>query len=161
MNVMNGNEKLKDIIRYILSCYPYNFELNKTRLTKLVYLIDWEMAKKYNKSCSKINWYFDNYGPYVQDVMKAASSDERIKINEEASHYGGVKYIFQLEESESPEFKYLSKEELEIINCVIDDTKDMSFNNFINYVYNTPPVIKTPKYQSLNLIKIASEMSTR
>ncbi|NQI73649.1 hypothetical protein HO590_10760 [Streptococcus suis] len=33
----------------------------------------------------------------------------------------------------------------------------MSFNNFINYVYNTPPVAQTPQYQTLNLIKIASE----
>lgn len=158
---MNVNEKLRDIIRYILSCYPYNFELNKTRLTKLVYLVDWEMAKKYNKSCSGIKWYFDNYGPYVQDVMNTAMSDEQIKINEEISHYGGIKYIFQLVEENSHKFKYLSKEELEVINGVIDETKDMTFNNFINYVYNTPPVIKTPKYQSLDLIKIATEISTK
>ena len=118
------------------------------------------MAKKYNESCSGINWYFDNYGPYVQDVMKTASSDERIKITEETSHYGGVKYIFQLEKSKNLEFKYLSEKEYRIIDSVIEETKDMSFNNFINYVYNTPPVIKTPKGHSLDLIKISSEIST-
>ncbi|CYU41839.1 SocA family protein [Streptococcus suis] len=154
---MNIDVKLRDILRYILKKYPYNFDLNKTRLTKLVYLIDWEMAKKYKRSCSGINWYFDNYGPYVHDVMKEATSDEQIKINEGFSNYGGPRYTFQLVDPNFSEFSTLNLQELQIIDSVIDSTKDMSFNNFINYVYNTPPVAQTPQYQTLNLIKIASE----
>ncbi|MCB2959080.1 DUF4065 domain-containing protein [Streptococcus suis] len=156
-SIMNIDVKLRDILRYILKKYPYNFDLNKTRLTKLVYLIDWEMAKKYKRSCSGINWYFDNYGPYVHDVMKEATSDEQIKINEGFSNYGGARYTFQLVDPNFSEFSSLNLQELQIIDSVIDSTKDMSFNNFINYVYNTPPVAQTPQYQTLNLIKIASD----
>ncbi len=158
---MNADTKLRDIIRYILKKYPYNFDLNKTRLTKLVYLIDWEMAKKYSSLCSGINWYFDNYGPYVQDVMKEAVSDEQITIDEGFSSYGRPKYTFRLDGSKRYEFRFLNPQELQIIDSVIDSTKDMSFNNFINYVYNTPPVVQTPKYQSLDLIKIASERNDK
>ena len=89
--------------------------------------------------------------------MKEASSDKQIMINEGFSNYGGPKYTFQLDNSKSYEFSSLNPQELQIIDSVIESTKDMSFNNFINYVYNTPPIIKTAKYQYLDLIKIASE----
>ena len=155
---MVTNMKLRDIIRYILLNYPYNFDLNKTRLTKLVYLVDWEMAKRNISLCSGINWYFDNYGPYVQDVMKEATSDEQIKINEGVSMYGGAKYTFELVGTQPKEFKNLTSEEMDIIDDVIKNTKNMSFNDFINYVYETPPVLKTPKYHFLDLEKIAAEI---
>lgn len=154
---MSVNEKLRDIIRYILIKYPYPFDLNKTRLTKLVYLIDWETAQRQKDVSSGIKWYFDNYGPYVQDVMKEAVSDEHIQINEGLSNYGGPKYTFQIKELGLQDLKNLDKQEREIIDDVIESTKDLSFNNFINYIYNTLPVIKTPQYEFLDLIKIASE----
>ena len=150
---MAVNEKIRDVIRYILLKYPDKCDLNKTRLTKLVYLIDWEMVKKHNELVSGIKWYFDNYGPYVPDVMKEASSDDTIEINEGVSTYGGPKYTFQLVKSESNEFRNLSDQEREVIDNVIVTTKDMSFNDFINYVYSTPPVSETPKYQILDLKK--------
>jgi len=95
---MSVNEKLRDIIRYILIKYPYPFDLNKTRLTKLVYLIDWKTAQKQKNVSSGINWYFDNYGPYVPDVMKEAVSDEHIIIDEGLSNYGGTRYTFQIKD---------------------------------------------------------------
>lgn len=154
---MSVNEKLRNIIRYILLKYPYPFDLNKTRLTKLVYLIDWEMAQRQKNVSSGINWYFDNYGPYVQDVMREAVSDEHIKINEGLSNYGGPKYTFQIDDLNLNDIDFLDKQEVEIIDDVIESTKDLSFNNFINYIYNTPPIIQTPQYEALDLIKIASE----
>lgn len=154
---MNINEKLRDILRYILIQYPYPIDLNKTRLTKLVYLIDWEMAQRQKEVISGINWYFDNYGPYVQDVMKEAVSDEHIKVNEGLSIYGGPKYTFQIKDLNLQDVKNLNRQEREIIDDVIKSTQDLSFNNFINYIYNTLPVLKTPQYEFLDLVKIASE----
>ena len=154
---MSVNEKLRDIIRYILIKYPYPFDLNKTRLTKLVYLIDWKTAQKQKNVSSGINWYFDNYGPYVPDVMKEAVSDEHIIIDEGLSNYGGTRYTFQIKDLNLNDIIYLDEQEREIIDDVIESTKDLSFNNFINYIYNTPPVIQTPQYELLDLVKIASE----
>lgn len=37
--------KLRNVLLYIVKNYPYGDDLTKTRITKLVYLIDWEYTK--------------------------------------------------------------------------------------------------------------------
>ena len=60
---------LKDMIYYILKKYPKKDHLSNARLTKIIYLSDWYSAINYNKQISNIHWYFDNYGPFVWDVL--------------------------------------------------------------------------------------------
>ena len=65
---------LKDIIAYILQNYPSNMkhELSNARVTKMVYLADWRNCLQSKGQVSDIEWYFDNFGPFVWDVKKAA-----------------------------------------------------------------------------------------
>jgi Protein of unknown function (DUF4065) len=150
--------KLRTILRYIILNYPYKNELSKTRITKMVYLADWYSAQKHNSQITNIKWYFDHYGPYVVDVYKEAANDRKIKINQSYSAYGTPKEIIELKKDYNPEeldLYTLSNEEKEILNKVIADTKHLNWSEFIDYVYNTHPIVTQKKYGYLNLVDLA------
>lgn len=148
------NQKLRSVMRYIVKNYPYPDDLTKTRITKLVYLIDWENVKKYGNQMTSIEWYFDHYGPYVSDVLDEADEDKNISIKSTISNFGTVKYIVRPKKDKN-ELTYddLSENDMNIINKVIKDTKDYYWNEFINYVYETEPIKNSTKYQRLDLKK--------
>lgn len=145
--------KVRDTLRYIVRNYPYPSDLTKTRVTKLVYLADWFMVEEHGRQITNIKWFFDHYGPYVSDVLDAADDDKNIRILETQSSFGTVKYIVQ-SKVEKQKLKYsLSDEEIEILNKVIEETKSLTWNDFISYVYETSPVKNTKKYNNLNLFE--------
>lgn len=146
------DNKLRSIVRYIVKNYPYPDELTKTRITKLVYLIDWENIKKNNKQITDINWYFDHYGPYVSDVLDEADKDDCIRIESTTSNFGTIKYIVR-PKNDKNELIYnnLTDDEISIIEKVIQDTKSFSWNKFIDYVYSTEPIKESDRYSSLDL----------
>jgi arsenite-activated ATPase arsA len=148
------NQKLRSVIRYIVKNYPYPDDLTKTRITKLVYLIDWENVKKYGSQMTNIEWYFDHYGPYVSDVLDEADEDKSISINSTTSNFGTVKYIIR-PKRDKKELTYddLTDSDMEIINKVIKDTKAFYWNEFINYVYSTSPIKNSSKYETLDFKK--------
>jgi len=148
------NHKLRSVMRYIVKNYPYPDDLTKTRITKLVYLVDWENFKKYGNQMTSIEWFFDHYGPYVSDVLDEADEDKNISIKSTISNFGTVKYIVK-PKKEKKELIYddLTENDMNIIDKVIKDTKDYYWNEFINYVYETAPIKNSKKYQTLDFKK--------
>ena len=61
--------RIKNVTAYLCAKYPHKDELSKARVTKLVYLADWKSAQQNQKQLTKIDWYFHNYGPYVDAVV--------------------------------------------------------------------------------------------
>lgn len=53
------------------------------------------------------------------------------------------------------------KDEKIILNYVIDKTKDMYFDKFIDYVYSTYPVKSEKRYSVLDLQSLAKEYKTK
>lgn len=147
--------KLRSIMAYIAMRYPYKNELSKARLTKLVYLSDWFSALLDDKQMTEIEWVFSHYGPYVDDVADIASRDSDFSITPEKTVYGGDKYVISYV-GKNIDYK-LSDREKEIINAVIDKTKVMYFNDFINYVYSTYPVSSNERYSHMDLVSLARE----
>lgn len=146
--------KLRNVMLYIVKNYPYEEDLTKTRITKLVYLIDWEYTKRYGKQMTEISWYFDHYGPYVSDVLDEADDDHTVSIQSTTSNFGTIKYIVRPKyDRESIHFENLDSREISVINDVFDKTKMLSWNQFINYVYETPPIKESSKYCNLDLTK--------
>ena len=72
--------KLKDVMAYLIKNYPENIrhEMSNARLTKMVYLADWHRVLKSDKQITNIDWYFDNYGPFVHDIERKAASCDNI-----------------------------------------------------------------------------------
>ncbi|MDU7411272.1 MAG: Panacea domain-containing protein [Anaerococcus sp.] len=146
--------KLRNVLLYIVKNYPYGDDLTKTRITKLVYLIDWEYTKKYGKQMTEISWYFDHYGPYVSDVLDEADEDKTVSIQSTLSNFGTIKYIVRPKyDKELIHYEDLDVSEIEVINKVFENTKMLSWNQFINYVYDTPPIKESRKYSNLDLTK--------
>lgn len=146
--------KLRNVLLYIVKNYPYGDDLTKTRITKLVYLIDWEYTKKYGKQMTEISWYFDHYGPYVSDVLDEADEDKTVSIQSTFSNFGTIKYIVRPKyDKELIHYECLDISEIEVINEVFKNTKMLSWNQFINYVYDTPPIKESGKYSYLDLTK--------
>ncbi|WP_419892805.1 Panacea domain-containing protein [Oceanobacillus kimchii] len=153
--------KIKEVIYYFLINYPYKDELSKTRLTKMVYLADWESAKKYGRQITKINWYFDHYGPYVPDVYEVALKDRKLAINRGFSAFGSPKETIEFDEGYvdfSIEKVKLNLEQAEILDKVIEDTKYLNWSDFISYVYSTEPIKFQDRYKNLDLVVLAKEI---
>lgn len=151
------NKSIENILHYILNEYPYPNELTKTRITKMVYLVDWYSALEFQEQFSGINWYFDHYGPYVSDVLDVADDDKDVKIKETVSAYGGVKYIVEPKDKNKKLEVNLSEKERKLIDQVIKDTEDLSWNKFIDFVYDTAPIKKKNKYSNLDLVELAKK----
>jgi arsenite-activated ATPase arsA len=149
--------KIDNVLRYIVRYYPFDFELTKTRLTKLIYLIDWESSLESGAQLTDIEWYFNHYGPYVSDVFDTADEDSDLRIVEKVSNFGTKKFLVESKIEKSELQFELNESERKIIDKVIDKTKSMNWNEFIDYVYSTFPIVKSEKYGVLNLVKLAEE----
>lgn len=150
-------KKVDSVLRYILKTYPFESALTKTRLTKIVYLVDWESVLKDGKQITEIDWYFDHYGPYVSDVFDTADEDTELRIVEKVSNFGTKKYVVE-SKVDKEQLKYdLDDDEIKIIDKVIGITKNLNWNDFIDYVYKTFPIVASSRYGNLNLVELAKE----
>lgn len=148
---------LENIIIYILKNYPANlaYNLSKARITKMVYLIDWKKCISFGKQMTNIEWYFDNYGPFVFDVDDVISQSNRIESIKEFTIYGHIKTNYKLKDTNI--VADLPKRDKRIVDFVINETKSLSWNNFISLVYSTHPIATSQRYSTLNLEKKAEE----
>lgn len=147
--------KVQTIIAYICLYYPYPSELSKARLTKLVYLADWFSSVSDGHQMTNIEWLFNHYGPYVDDVIDAAQSRFGFFIEHEQTMYGTSKHVIYFRGSEND--IQLSSREKDILNAVMEKTKSMYFNDFVDFVYSTYPVRSRERYSTLNLVDLARQ----
>lgn len=141
--------KVEDAVLYICKKYPIPNELSKARVTKLVYLADWESCRRTSSQLTDIKWYFHNFGPYVDDVVKAARDSKYLDVIETANFYGDKKEMIQIRnDSILPCF---DRNQIDILDFVIDQTKGLYWNDFIKYVYSTSPIVNSNRYTTLNL----------
>lgn len=149
-------DKLREIIAYVLKEYPLKEELSNARVTKLIYLSDWHQAIHQHRQISPIQWYFDNFGPYVPDVQnKVAECSDIFGYEHTFNVFGKPKTIFTLtNESYQPALDDLEKQS---INHVINETSKLNWDSFIKLVYSTYPVISSERYSSLDLIDKSNE----
>jgi hypothetical protein len=145
--------QLRDIMIYYCRKYPHKNELSKARLTKMVYLADWKSAIDNDKQITSINWVFNHYGPYVEDVYSLALSDPDFNVESETTPYGNRKEVISLKR---PNLEYnLTKSEIRILDHVIEETKRLVWDGFIQLVYSTFPVLNGVRGATMNLVRAA------
>ena len=146
--------KLIDAIAYICAKYPYKDELSNARVTKMIYLADWRHALNEGKPLTDITWQFNHYGPWVPDVLNAAKQrPDAIEIVHTHNAFGSEKMIF----SAMPDASWpsLTKRDKQYLREVIDSTKQLTFQGFIDLVYGTFPVRRSDRYDRLDLTAMA------
>lgn len=155
--------KLKDALAYILKNYPSSMEdeLSNARVTKMLYLADWKQAITTNDQITPINWYFDNYGPFVYDVKNEAENDKVLfEVINSHNFFGTPKVMLKLKDR-SYEPSELTLAEVNALQHVINETKILGWNSFIKLVYSTYPITSSNRYSHLNLVGKAQEYQNR
>jgi len=147
---------ISNIIKYLLKEYPLKSELSASRLTKMIYLMDWKSSIDLGRQITNAQWHFDHYGPYVDDFVKLAKEDKDIFVENTSNYYGGKKQLFKLSEKFQGNFD-LTKEQKDIADFVIDATKQKNYEDFIQLVYSTYPVISSDRYSDLDLVGSAAK----
>lgn len=145
---------ISDVAAYLCVNYPHKSELSKTRLTKLVYLADWQAAQDMGRQLTGIDWYFHNFGPYVDDVLNSTMNDPRFQIQKTTNFYGDLKLQIAIDPDADLNLK-LSAQEKAVIDRVIEKTSPMYWNSFIKHVYETRPIVVSDRYTALDLVNIA------
>lgn len=147
---------IMNVIKYILQAYPYKDELSASRLTKMLYLTDWKAALELDSQLTNTVWHFHHYGPYVDDFVKMAKEDSGIKVTSTTTMFGGRKQLFELSGENTAPIT-LEPELKEIVDFVINATKDKNYEEFIKLVYSTYPVLSSNRYSDLDLVQKARE----
>ena len=145
--------KLEKIMAYFCQNYPFKDELSDARLTKMIYLTDWFSSVLVGHQATDIEWVFNHYGPYVKDISELANSSKNFIVKKKLNPYGNNKAVIAYV-GEDIDIDITSKK---IINKVIDKTKSMYFNDFIDYVYSTYPIKNNDRYTILNLPELAQQ----
>lgn len=148
---------LKDIISYLLENYPHKSELSNARVTKMVYLADWYSANVHGRQVSAIAWYFDNFGPYVPEVIDTARNNpDLFSVEEVQNIYGGQKALLRLA-YKNYSTDSLSQDDKTALDKVIQATEKMNWSDFIKFVYSTHPILSSGRYSHLDLLEKARE----
>ena len=148
--------KILGILKYILQEYPYKSELSASRVTKILYLSDWKSAIDNGHQLTNSKWYFNHYGPYVEDFIDLAKDDDDIEIVNEQTIFGGRKRLLKLADSYKDKVQ-LDDDDKNLVDFVINATKSKNYEDFIRLVYSTYPVITNDRYSELDLIKLSKE----
>lgn len=148
-------ENLNNIILFLFKNYPNPLELSKARLVKMVYLADWKSAITYGNQLTNIKWFYNHYGPYVNEIIESIRSDENFELEWISNSNGEPKELIKLKNNKA---NYnLEKKTKEILKFVIDATYPLYWSDFINLVYSTYPIKKSTKYSNLDLIELGKE----
>jgi hypothetical protein len=149
--------KLADVLLYICQNYPHRDELSKARITKMVYLADWKAAIETRQQITPIQWRFDHYGPWVDDVVQTARSDSRFKVRKGLTFFGNDKDVISLVPGASSINPELTADEVKILDFMIQATEKLTWNDFIKLIYSTYPIMSEPRYSSLDLVTLAND----
>jgi hypothetical protein len=147
--------KLLEIVNYVFEKYPKVDELSKPRLVKLIFLIDWKFAINTGEQFTDIKWYFNHYGPYVDDVLNLVKKESEIfNVISTPNSYGGssdkITKIKRIPINLNSEVKTAA-------DFIIDKTWKLNWSDFISLVYSSFPIKNNSKYTYLNLSKEARE----
>ena len=151
--------RLQRIIAYFCLNYPYPNELSNSRLTKLIYLADWLSSLADRRQLTAINWLFNHYGPYVDDIKNTVIFSDNFLLQNDQNMYGSSKNMIKF--LGNPNEIFLTDRDISILNLVIEKTKGKYYNEFVDYIYSTYPVQSQNRYSNLDLVDLAEEYRNR
>lgn len=148
--------KLLDLVVYIYQNYKKADQLSKPRLVKTIYLIDWKHSIDHGKQITSIKWYFNHYGPYVNDVIDTIKANPKLfEVESKQKIYGdGISDHVRFRGSNEVVFE---ENEKQTIDLILDNIHKYNWREFMAIVYSTYPIKSKPRYSELNLPKLANE----
>ncbi len=142
--------ELKDLLFVVLNRYGGGGQYNSA-ITKLIYLIDIEFAKRYGKQLTDIQWQRDSYGPFVWNIMDCARDNP--EMFEIRGVEGSKRRITAKEDTETE--IVLTQDAMDIVELVIKKypNPNVNFRAFLKSVYETPPMILSTSNGPLRVVE--------
>lgn len=127
----------------------------KTRLIKLVYLVDLHHTKRYGKPATAVRWIFYHYGPYATELDRALSHQVGINIRQldVENHFGDL--VFTYRSVGVPPDDLLPRPVQSIADYVAHQWALSDLNELLTYVYfETPPMQGVSRGDALDLNRV-------
>lgn len=133
-------EKVKNYVYYILRrAQDLGFEIGKTQLIKLLYLLDVENFRSNKQTDTELNWIFYKYGPYAFEIEDFL---ENIGVTEEKIPTKGARVLLRLGIDHQEEVE-IGIEKRVILDSLIEEWGDASLSELLDYVYfDTEPMME-------------------
>lgn len=146
---------LIDIVKFFYLHYPCTGELSKARVVKMVYLADWRSCIVNGRQITDIHWYFNHYGPYVSEIIDIIRQDNDFLIHSSTNVFGDSKEVVILQNKQCE--VNVSPDVSDILEFVIKKTSLLSWNDFIDLVYSTYPVVTQQRYSFFDLVALSKK----
>jgi len=111
---------------------------SKTKLVKIVYLLDVIQSRKGNKDFSTATYKSYYYGPYsddIEDAINLLTDFGYVEIGQRSSIDGNIYYTFKLKDT--PFFCELSQKEKTDISQDTSQLRDIKLKQILEVVYST------------------------
>ncbi len=155
--------EIHDIVYALIEQYPRKDYCFRSRIIRLVYLVDWKSLLRYNHRVMTIPWYYDaKRGPYNPIIEKSieARKDLFYFSDIENAETHAQKRIYYLK----PEAKYMPQLDAKVMSViaeVVEITKDMGWQQFNTVVHSTYPLITGVRGRLINLEIALNEYKRR
>ncbi len=145
------NERLRQLLVAILGRCG---SLSRTNLMKLVYLIDWEYAKRNGRTYTGLEYTFYHYGPFAAEVTQIASSAELgFHVVPYLSYGGNMGYSHSLLDPNLDDVVGLPSEVWYTVDKVFSQVDHRNLEELLEYVYSTEPMQSANRGEVLNMTK--------
>lgn len=135
-------------------CLLYRGHLSMSRLVDLVYLADWRSALERGQQLTDVEWRFGRYGPFSDRFSDEIRRDSRFSVTPGESPSGLDDEVVR-ETRGNPAYS-LSPQEEDIVRFVVARATTLSDDEFLLLVHSTYPLISQQRYQTLDLVHLAS-----
>ncbi|MBZ7930933.1 Panacea domain-containing protein [Campylobacter molothri] len=134
--------------------------LSKGRLNKLIYLVDWKNCLDNNEQLTAIQWKFNHYGPYVDEIQDTIENDskKRITITNKTNYFRSVKYELSIKKDD---FISPTKQQKKVLDLILQITDNLNWSDFINLVYSTYPIKVSIRGEIMDLVKLSIEYKNK
>ncbi len=134
------NNKLSSLIYLIIKKASY---LGKTKLVKLIYLMDYEHFKAFGNSITKIDYFYYHYGPYSDEISKYINELGKSKIILETrniSSFTGRVFCTYCTLGGFEYDKYLGADEIDTANYILQKYGNEQLEILLDITYDTVPM---------------------
>ena len=137
-------KQLGDVIRFLVQeAQDRDAELGRTRLAKLLYLIDVVHFGAHREQLTGIPWIFLHYGPYAMEIPRILDELDVDLPQEETTTAGGLRaHVFK--RAARPEVdieRVLDRGAARSVRRVLDRWLEADMNELLSFVYfHTPPM---------------------
>lgn len=132
---------LEDLILYIIAKLSNSkIKIGRTRIIKLLYLIDLVALRRLNEKITGLKYYYHFYGPYAQEIIEVLdklSHCGKVETTTIPAHNGMVAYDYRVQDL--PKVS-LEPEKRRLVDEIISKFGRMRLDKLLEVVYSTRPM---------------------